>query len=160
MTMKIKCLWVDYATFKSGDKSKHCGKVATHYVSGSQGNTPFRTPVCDAHAHRYKSNKKLWFVVPIIGTVSHVPYDVADYLRSPEERAAYLRACIAEGDAALVAQAHKDIARAKRRTRRPDSVIRLSPKDADKVLTLLNNPPKPNKRLKGAVKTHKGVVRS
>ena len=42
-------------------------------------------------------------------------YDVADHLRSPEEMAAYLEACIAEsdGDASFVAKALGDIARAK-----------------------------------------------
>jgi len=42
-------------------------------------------------------------------------YDVADHLRSPEEMAAYLEACLeeAEGDAAFVAKALGDIARAK-----------------------------------------------
>lgn len=43
------------------------------------------------------------------------PYDVADYLRTPEEMAAYLEASIEEanGDAAFVAKALGDIARAK-----------------------------------------------
>jgi uncharacterized protein (DUF1778 family) len=40
-----------------------------------------------------------------------------------------------------------------------ESVIRLSQKDARKVLALLDNPPKPNKRLKAAVKAFKGTVR-
>lgn len=42
-------------------------------------------------------------------------YDVADYLRNPEEMAAYLEACIAEsdGNASFVAKALGDIARAK-----------------------------------------------
>jgi probable addiction module antidote protein len=42
-------------------------------------------------------------------------YDVADHLRSTEEMAAYLEACIAEsdGDASFVAKALGDIARAK-----------------------------------------------
>jgi uncharacterized protein (DUF1778 family) len=39
-----------------------------------------------------------------------------------------------------------------------ESVIRLSQKDARKVLALLDNPPKPNKRLKDAVKAFKGRV--
>ena len=41
-------------------------------------------------------------------------YDVADYLRTPEEMAAYLEACIeeADGDAAFIAKALGDIARA------------------------------------------------
>lgn len=42
-------------------------------------------------------------------------YDVADHLRTPDEMAAYLEACIAEsdGDASFVAQALGNIARAK-----------------------------------------------
>jgi len=41
-----------------------------------------------------------------------------------------------------------------------ESVIRLSQKDAQKILALLDNPPKANKRLKDAVKTHQGTVRA
>ncbi|NES21255.1 MAG: putative addiction module antidote protein [Symploca sp. SIO3E6] len=43
------------------------------------------------------------------------PYDVAEHLRTPEEMAAYLEVSIEEanGDAALVAKALGDIARAK-----------------------------------------------
>ena len=42
-------------------------------------------------------------------------YDVADHLRTPQEMAAYLEACIDEaaGDAAFIAKALGDIARAK-----------------------------------------------
>ncbi len=42
------------------------------------------------------------------------PYDVAEHLRTPEEMAAYLDACIEEsdGDAAFIAKALGDIARA------------------------------------------------
>jgi probable addiction module antidote protein len=42
-------------------------------------------------------------------------YDVAEHLRSPKEMAAYLEACIEEanGDAAFIAKALGDIARAK-----------------------------------------------
>ena len=47
--------------------------------------------------------------------VETTPYDVADHLRTPEEMAAYLEACIEEanGDAAFIAKALGDIARAK-----------------------------------------------
>ncbi len=43
------------------------------------------------------------------------PYDVADHLRTREEAAAYLEACLEEanGDAAFIAKALGDIARAK-----------------------------------------------
>src|SRR3989338_10761615 len=42
-------------------------------------------------------------------------YDVAEHLRSPEEMAAYLEACLEEanGDAAFIAKALGDMARAK-----------------------------------------------
>ena len=42
-------------------------------------------------------------------------YDVAEHLRTPEEMAAYLEACLeeAKGDASLIAKALGDIARAK-----------------------------------------------
>ncbi|WP_169120696.1 addiction module antidote protein [Aromatoleum anaerobium] len=42
-------------------------------------------------------------------------YDVAEHLRTPEEMAAYLGACLeeADGDAAFIAKALGDIARAK-----------------------------------------------
>jgi probable addiction module antidote protein len=42
-------------------------------------------------------------------------FDVAEHLRTPEEMAAYLEACLeeAEGDAAFVAKALGDLARAK-----------------------------------------------
>jgi uncharacterized protein (DUF1778 family) len=41
-----------------------------------------------------------------------------------------------------------------------ESVIRLSQKDARKILSLLDKPPKPNKRLKEAVKNCRGAVRA
>lgn len=43
------------------------------------------------------------------------PYNVADHLRTPEEMAAYLEACLEEanGDAAFIAKALGDIARAR-----------------------------------------------
>jgi probable addiction module antidote protein len=42
-------------------------------------------------------------------------YDIAEHLRTPEEMAAYLEACLeeAKGDAAFIAKALGDIARAK-----------------------------------------------
>ena len=42
-------------------------------------------------------------------------YDVAEHLRTPEEMAAYLQACLEEanGDATFIAKALGDIARAK-----------------------------------------------
>lgn len=48
-------------------------------------------------------------------TIRTTPYDVAEHLRTPEEMASYLEACLdeANGDAAFVAKALGDIARAK-----------------------------------------------
>jgi probable addiction module antidote protein len=48
-----------------------------------------------------------------------LPYDVAEQLRTPEEMALYLDACIEEsdGDAAFIAKALGDIARAQGMTR-------------------------------------------
>jgi probable addiction module antidote protein len=45
-------------------------------------------------------------------------YDVAEHLRTPEDMAAYLEACIeeADGDAGFIAKAVGDIARAQGRT--------------------------------------------
>ncbi len=42
-------------------------------------------------------------------------YEVAEHLRTPEEMAAYLEACLeeADGDAGFIAKAPGDIARAK-----------------------------------------------
>ena len=47
--------------------------------------------------------------------ITTLPYDVAETLRSPEEMAAYLEACMeeADGDAAFIAKALDDIARNK-----------------------------------------------
>jgi len=40
------------------------------------------------------------------------------------------------------------------------SVIRLSQRDARKILSLLDNPPKPNKRLRDAAREFKVTVRA
>ena len=49
-------------------------------------------------------------------------YDVAEHLRTLEEMAAYLEACIeeADGDAAFIVKALSDIARAKGRSHQVD----------------------------------------
>jgi probable addiction module antidote protein len=51
--------------------------------------------------------------------VTTSPYDVAEHLRTPEEMAAYLEACIeeADGDVAFIAKALGDIARAQGMTK-------------------------------------------
>jgi uncharacterized protein (DUF1778 family) len=41
-----------------------------------------------------------------------------------------------------------------------EAVIRLSQRDARKILSLLENPPKPNKRLKDAAKEYQSSVRA
>ena len=53
--------------------------------------------------------------VEIMTKTATSPYDVAEHLRTPEEMAAYLEACMeeADGDAAFIAKALGDIARAK-----------------------------------------------
>jgi probable addiction module antidote protein len=50
-----------------------------------------------------------------MATTKTTRYDVAEYLNTPEEMAAYLEACLEEanGDAAFVAKALGNIARAK-----------------------------------------------
>lgn len=50
-----------------------------------------------------------------MGKTKTTKYDVAEHLRTPEEMAAYLEACMAEanGDATFIAKALGDIARAK-----------------------------------------------
>jgi probable addiction module antidote protein len=50
-----------------------------------------------------------------MGKTTTTKYDVAEHLRTPEEMAAYLEACLeeADGDAAFIASALGDIARAK-----------------------------------------------
>lgn len=50
-----------------------------------------------------------------MGKTKTTRYDVAEHLRTPEEMAAYLQACLEEanGDAAFVAKALGNIARAK-----------------------------------------------
>jgi len=50
-----------------------------------------------------------------MGKTLTTKYDVAEHLRTPEEMAAYLEACLdeADGDAAFIAKALGDIARAK-----------------------------------------------
>lgn len=53
--------------------------------------------------------------VTLMGKTKTTKYDVAEYLKTPEEMAAYLEACLEEanGDAAFVAKALGNIARAK-----------------------------------------------
>ena len=50
-----------------------------------------------------------------MATTTTSRYDVAEHLRTPQEMAAYLEACLeeADGDAAFIAKALGDIARAK-----------------------------------------------
>ena len=50
-----------------------------------------------------------------MGKTTTTRFDVAEHLRTPEEMAAYLEACLEEaaGDAAFIAKALGDIARAK-----------------------------------------------
>lgn len=72
-------------------------------------------------------------------------YDVADHLRTPEEMAAYLEACLeeADGDAAFIAKALGDIACAHhqhRRSRARNAACRPSDACAALVSYILNSP--------------------
>lgn len=62
-----------------------------------------------------KTAIRLELIGSIMAKTKTTPYDVAEHLRTPEEMAAYLEAFLeeAEGDAALIAKALGDIARAK-----------------------------------------------
>ena len=55
------------------------------------------------------------FGVATMGKTATTRYDAAEHLRTPDEMAAYLEACLEEarGDAAFIAKALGDIARAK-----------------------------------------------
>lgn len=68
-------------------------------------------------------------------------YDVADHLRSPEEMAAYLEACIAEagGDTSFLVKALGDIARAKGMTQIAASTG-LGRESLHKALSVEGNP--------------------
>ena len=60
-----------------------------------------------------------------MGKTTTTRYDVAEHLRTPEEMAAYLDACLedAEGDAEFIAKALGDIARARRRAAQPPPLL-------------------------------------
>ena len=62
----------------------------------------------------WKQRPHRWVPLAMM-TTQTIPYDVADSLRTPEEMAAYLEACIeiADGDAAFIAKALGDLARSK-----------------------------------------------
>lgn len=86
---------------KRGQELVFCWPVATKALKTRTSNSP-----CASLATcRSKTMKK----------TATSRYDVAEHLRTPEEMAAYLEACLEEanGDAAFVAKALGDIARAK-----------------------------------------------
>lgn len=60
-------------------------------------------------------------------------YDVAEYLRTPEEMAAYLEACLEEanGDAILVEKALGNVARAKTMFKVGEAVMGRESKKSD-----------------------------
>jgi len=41
-----------------------------------------------------------------------------------------------------------------------ETIIRLSQKDAHRIFSLMERPPKPNKKLKDAVKAYRGTIRA
>lgn len=71
----------------------------------------------DRRATRYQDRPETCrqFVCVFMTKTKTSRYDVAEHLRTPEEMAAYLEACIEEanGDAAFIAKALDDIERAK-----------------------------------------------
>jgi uncharacterized protein (DUF1778 family) len=79
---------------------------------------------------------------------------VSDDVRSTLEQAAELFG--ATVNQFVVQAAYQEAQRVIER----ESVIRLSQKDARRILSLLDHPPKPNKRLKEAVEAYKGAVRA
>jgi uncharacterized protein (DUF1778 family) len=78
---------------------------------------------------------------------------VSDKMRATLEQAAELLGTTV--NQFVVQTAHQEAQRAIERER----VIRLSRKDARKVLCLLDNPPKPNKRLRDAAREAAMVLR-
>jgi uncharacterized protein (DUF1778 family) len=79
---------------------------------------------------------------------------VSDNVRATLEQAAELLG--ATVNQFVVQTAYQEAQRVLER----ESVIRLSQKDARKIFSLLDHPPKPNLRLKAAVKAFKGSVRA
>jgi uncharacterized protein (DUF1778 family) len=79
---------------------------------------------------------------------------VSDRVRATLEQAAQLLG--ATVNQFVVQTAYEEAQRVVER----ESVLRLSQKDAQKILSLLDHPPKANKRLKEAVKQFKGAVRA
>ena len=63
-----------------------------------------------------------------MGRTTTTRFDVAEHLRTPEEMAAYLEACFdeADGDAAFIAKALGDIARAKGMAHKVPPAMRAS----------------------------------
>lgn len=68
-----------------------------------------------------------------MGTAKTTKYDTVDYLKTYEDMAAYLEACleIAEGDDAFIAKAMSDIERAKRKIMAAEAAL-LSEKSLSK----------------------------
>ncbi|MEQ2008305.1 MAG: DUF1778 domain-containing protein [Limisphaerales bacterium] len=79
---------------------------------------------------------------------------VSDNVRATLEQAAELLG--ATVNQFVVQTAYQEAQRVLER----ESVIRLSQKDARKIFSLLDHPPKPNLRLKTAVKAFRGSVRA
>ena len=77
---------------------------------------------------------------------------VSDHVRVTLEQAAELLG--STGNQFVVQTAYQEAQRVVER----ETVIRLSQQDARTVLSLLDHPPKPNQRLKDAVKAFKGTV--
>jgi uncharacterized protein (DUF1778 family) len=94
------------------------------------------------------------FCVPWIRHNARITARVSDNVRGTLEQAAELLG--ATVNQFVVQTAYQEAQRVIER----ESVIRLSQKDARRILSLLDDPPKPNKRLKEAVKAFRGSVRA
>jgi uncharacterized protein (DUF1778 family) len=109
-----------------------------------------------AHIHRLDNLVTKWHPVGMEHVLEEprkrITARVSDNVRVTLEQAAELLG--ATVNQFVVQTAYQEAQRVIER----ESVIRLSQKDARKVLCLLDNPPKPNKRLKDAVKVFKGTV--
>ena len=88
-------------------------------AEGNPGNTKsVGSKVFEMNSEQGYTDSKIFGKKHIVNEMKKTntsPYDVAEYLRAPKEMALYLQACIEEsnGDAAFIAKALGDIARAK-----------------------------------------------
>ncbi len=85
------------------------------HAFGKLPQIPLQTLTCTADSLSPLTRCSLLATLQSMAKTATTRYDVAEHLRTPEEMAAYLEACLeeADGDAAFIAKALGDIARAK-----------------------------------------------